>query len=124
MADEHPNITLLKRLDLKNIPAAKEFFTEDFVWHYFNSRLPELQGDFVGLEGLGSFFEKLHHKTGGTFRVEPVSISAAGDALVVTHSKNSMTIGGKEIVVDAVVVWRFAEGRIAEAWDIPAVDAG
>lgn len=123
MADEHPNITLLQRIDLRDIASAKDVFAEDLVWHYFNPRLPEMEGDYVGLEGLASFFEKMRSKTGGAFRVEPVSITAAGDALVVTHSRNSMTIDGQDLVVDAVVVWRFADGRIAEAWDIPAADA-
>ena len=123
MADEHPNIALLQRVDLRDIASAKDVFAEDVVWHYFNPRLPELEGDYVGLEGLASFFEKMGSKTGGAFRVEPVSITAAGDALVVTHVRDSMTLDGQDIVVDAVVVWRFADGRIAEAWDIPAADA-
>lgn len=123
MADVHPNVALLQRLDLRDIASAKHAIAEDCVWHYFNPRLPELEGDYVGLEGLASFFEKIRAKSGGTFRVEPVSITAAGDALVVTHSRNSMTLDGRDLVVDAVVVWRFADGRIAEAWDIPAADA-
>ena len=123
MADQHPNVTLLQRLDLRDLASAKDLFAEDFVWHYFNPRLPDLEGDYVGLKGLAAFFEKIGSKTGGAFRVEPVSITAAGDALVVTHSKNSMTLDGQDLVVDAVVVWRFADGRIAEVWDIPAADA-
>ena len=123
MADEHPNITLLQRIDLRDLASAKDVIAEDFVWHYFNPRLPEMEGDYVGLEGLASFFEKIRSKAGGAFGVEPVSITAAGDALVVTHSRNSMTLDGRDLVFDAVVVWRFADGRIAEAWDIPAADA-
>ncbi len=123
MGSERANIALLQRLDLRDIASTKDVFAEGFVWHYFNPRLPEMEGDYVGLEGLASFFEKMRTETGGAFKVEPVSITAAGDALVVTHSKNSMTLGGQDLVVDAVVVWRFADGRIAEAWDIPAADA-
>lgn len=123
MTDEHTNITLLQRLDLRDLASAKDVFAKDFVWHYFNPRLSEMEGDYVGLEGLASFFEKMRNKAGGAFRVEPVSITAAGDALVVTHSRNSITLDGQDLVFDAVVVWRFADGRIAEAWDIPAADA-
>jgi hypothetical protein len=59
MAKEHPNVSLLKRLDLGNIAGAADLFAEDFVWHFFNPLLPDVQGDYVGLTGLQAFFEKL-----------------------------------------------------------------
>lgn len=121
MADVHPNIALLQRVDLRNVTSAKEAFSEDFVFHFFNPNLPDLQGDFVGVEGLSSFFETMHRRTEGSFRAQPVSATAVGNELVVTQSKNTMAMNGQDIEVDAVVVWRFVEGRIAEAWDIPAV---
>lgn len=121
MADEHPNIALLQSLDLRDVGSAKNAFSEDFVWHFFNPQLPDIQGDYVGVDGLGSFFETMHRRTGGSFKVEPISITAAGDELVVTHVKDCMTVDGQDLEVDAVAVWRFVDGRIAEAWDIPAV---
>lgn len=75
MSGEHPNIALLKRLDLRNLSASAGLFTDDFVWHFFNPQLPDLQGDYVGLAGLQAFFEKLGAVTGGSFNVEPVSIT-------------------------------------------------
>ncbi len=121
MSDEHPNITLLQSVNLRDIASAKDVFSEDFVWHFFNPELPDIQGDYVGLAGLGSFFEKMRSRTKGSFRVRPVSITAVGDELVITHVKDTMTMDDQDIEVDAVVVWRFVNGRIAEAWDIPAV---
>lgn len=44
-----------------------------------------------------------------------------GDELVVTTSMPMMTLDGHSFEVDAVVVWRVVDNRIAEAWDIPAV---
>ena len=41
--------------------------------------------------------------------------------LVVVHVKDTMVLEGSPIEIDAVVVWRMVDGRIAEAWDIPAV---
>ena len=32
-----------------------------------------------------------------------------------------MVLEGEQIETDAVVVWRIVEGKIVEAWDIPAV---
>ena len=124
MTEEHPNISLFKQLDLRNLGEASDLFAEDFVWHYFNSHLPDLEGDYVGLGGLQAFFEKLGGVTGGTFEVEPISITPYGDELVVTHVRNRLVVGGAPIEIDAVVVWRIVGGQIAEAWDIPAVNMG
>lgn len=122
MAEEHSNVSLLKRLDLGDLAGSADLFAEDFVWHFFNARLPDVQGDYVGLAGLQAFFEKLGATTGGTFKVEPISITPFGDELVVTCVRDTMVIEGMPVEIDAVVVWRIIGGRFAEAWDIPAVN--
>ncbi len=124
MTEEHPNVSLLHRLNLGDLAGSADLFSEDFVWHYFNPRLPDVQGDYVGLTGLQTFFEKLGATTGGTFQVEPISSTPVGDELVVTHVRNRLVAESMPIAVDAVVVWRMVGGRIAEAWDIPAVHTG
>ncbi len=120
MADEHPNLSLFKRLDIRNLAACSDLFAQDFVWHYINPRLPDIEGDFLGLAGLQKFFEAIGAKTNGTFKGQPISITACGDELVVTHVRNTMTIEDQPIAIDAVVVWRVVDGRLAEAWDIPS----
>ncbi|MEM8793998.1 MAG: nuclear transport factor 2 family protein [Pseudomonadota bacterium] len=119
MTQDHPNIALMKMLDPRDLDASEQRFAETFVWHYINPNLPDLEGDYIGFEGLKRFFGALAGKTAGTFRVEPLSISAAGDELVVTHVRDTMKLAGVETVVDAVVVWRIVGGKFAEAWDIP-----
>jgi ketosteroid isomerase-like protein len=121
MTGEHPNVSLVKRFDAGDLAGSADLFARDFVWHFYNPRLPDLQGDYVGVSGLQDFFEKLVAVTGGDFQVEGVSISAFGDELVVMHNKNRMTFEGRSIEVHVVVVWRIVEGRIAEVWDIPSV---
>ena len=121
MADEHPNVSLIRRLDLRDPASAATIFSEDAVWHYFNPLLPEIQGDYVGLSGIQSFFGKIGAITGGTFRVEPVSITPVGDELVVVQTRNSMAIQDRPIITDVVVVWRVVDGRVTEVWDIPSV---
>lgn len=69
MTHDHPNISLLKQLDLSNIDGASVLFAEDFVWHFFNPYLPDIQGDYVGVKGLQAFFEKLAALTDGTSRL-------------------------------------------------------
>jgi ketosteroid isomerase-like protein len=121
MAGEHPNISLMKKLDLRNLDAAEELFAPNFVWHYFNAELPDIHGDYHGLEGLKSFFDRLGALSKGTFDVEPVSVAAMGDELVVVHVRDTMSIDDKAMALDAVVVWRIVDSRFAEAWDIPAI---
>ena len=125
MTEDHANIALLKQLDQylsnNNIANASNLFSKGFVWHFFNAQLPNIQGDYVGVEGLQAFFEKLAVLTGGSFQVEPVAIIPIGNELVVTHVQDSMTLDGQPIKLDAVVVWRIVNGYIAEAWDIPAI---
>ena len=120
--ETHPNVALIMRLDPRNLPAAADLFAEDFVWHYVNPHLPDIQGDYAGVDGLRTFFEKLAALSKGSFRVNPVSATPFGDELVVTHVRNTMTLeDGEPIAIDAVVVWRIVDGRLAEAWDIPSV---
>jgi len=85
--------------------------------------LPELQGDYVGLTGIRTFFEKIASVSKGTFTVNPVTVTPVGNELVVVHSKNTMTLENETIETDVVVVWRFVDGRITEVWDIPSVYA-
>ena len=121
MTQEHANVRLLKELDIGNLAGCASLFSEDFVWHYFNPKLPELQGDYVGLAGLNDFFQKLGALTRGAFKSEPQSATAYGDELVVAHARNTLTVEGRSIETDAIVVWRIVGGRIVEAWDIPSV---
>jgi ketosteroid isomerase-like protein len=119
---EHPNLTLLKRFDPNNVAATGDVFAEDAVWHFFNPRLPELEGDYVGLAGISAFFEKLARLAGGaSFEVNLISVTPVGNEFVVLHRKQKMVLKGENIDTDVVVVYRIVEGRIAEVWDIPAV---
>ncbi|MEM7059934.1 MAG: nuclear transport factor 2 family protein [Pseudomonadota bacterium] len=124
LPEDHPNLALLKRINLHDIASSKEAFRDDVVFHYFNPSLPEMQGDYLGLDGLRAFFNKIGAATKGTFKVNPVSASAIGDELVVTHTRNSLTLDGRSLETDVVVVWRIVEGRIAEVWDIPSAFDG
>ena len=35
---------------------------------------------------------------------------------------NTLSFGCTALDVDAIVVWRIVDGRISEAWDIPAIN--
>lgn len=124
-AKPHPNLLLLERLsnhfphDIDNMG---DLITEDFVMHYHNSQLPELDGDYKGLDGLKNLFQNLGKTTKGTFKVLDGQLIHMGDELVVLHATHIMTVKDSSFEVDAVVVWRVVENRFVEAWDIPAVN--
>ncbi|MEO1392385.1 MAG: nuclear transport factor 2 family protein [Cyanobacteria bacterium J06634_5] len=118
---EHPNVSLFNQLDPADVAQSADIFSEDFVWHFFNPSLPQIEGDYVGLEGLQRFFEVISALTEGTFQVEPISLTPVGDELVIAHVKDRMVLKGNPIELDAVVVWRVVNGLLAEAWDIPSV---
>ncbi len=120
MTKEHPNLTLLSKLNLLDLDASAALFSDDFVWHYFNPNLPDVEGDYVGVEELKRFFKLIAQETDGTFKVEPVSATPIGDELIVVHARDTMVRKGNSFALDVVVVWRIVEGRIAEAWDIPS----
>lgn len=117
----HPNLAILMKLDLQNLDACAEIFADDFIWHYFNPKLPDFEGDYRGVEGLKGFFAKLGAMSRGRFQVNPIDVRAMGDELLVTHVRNRIGLAKDVIEFDAVVVWRIVDGKLAEAWDIPSV---
>ena len=62
--------------------------------------------DDEGLSGVRTFFEAMRSLTNGTFEVEPISMTAVGAELVVTHTIDRMTLRGRPVSTDVVVVWR------------------
>ena len=121
----HPNLLLLERLGNHfphELDEVGDLISEDFVFHYFNSRVPELNGDYKGLPGLKNFFQKLGALTRGSFNNTDKQLIHCGDELVVTQAIHNMTVDGGSFETDAVVIWRVVDDRFVEAWDIPAVN--
>ena len=118
----HPNLSLLMKLDIKNLDACRNLFADNFVWHYFNPRLPELEGDHYGIEGLKSFFAKLGERSSGSFQVNVIDTRPVGDEFIVTQVCDQMDLDGNAMEIDAIVIWRMVNSKIAEAWDIPAIN--
>ncbi|PRX57254.1 nuclear transport factor 2 family protein [Flagellimonas meridianipacifica] len=119
MNEEHPNIRILNKFDPANPKTIANLLAEDFVWHYINPELPDVQGDYHGSSGLIDFFKKLAVGTNGSFKVNPLSAFPMGDELVITHVKDTMILDGESMEIEAVVLWCIIDGKIKEAWDIP-----
>ena len=122
--DFHPNIARLNTIDVTDLDACAEAFAPDVVWRFFNAQLPDLQGDYVGLEGIKAFFASLATITKGTFSVRPVNAWPIGEDVVVVQTQNTLLLTDQSVVTDVVVVWRFVDGKITEVWDIPSVYSG
>lgn len=121
MTEEHPNVAVLRRFDPANLDETADVFAEDVVWHFYNPRIPELHGDYIGHAGIKTFFEKLRKLAGSSFKVNVISVTPVGNELVVVHRKQTMTLEDQQVESDVVVVWRIVNGRIAEVWDIPSI---
>ena len=121
MEKVHPNIVVMQQFNPADIASSAKIIAKDAIFHYYNPMLPDMQGDYLGRQGFMEFFGKIAGQTKGTFKVTPLSITPMGNELVVTHVKDTMTINSRQLEIDAVVVWRILDGKIKEAWDIPAV---
>ncbi|WP_299218238.1 nuclear transport factor 2 family protein [uncultured Aquimarina sp.] len=121
MNKEHPNVSILKKFNPANPNSVAEVLAKDFVWHYINPELSELEGDYLGLSGLTDFFQKIGGYTSGSFKVHPLSATPMGDKIIITHVKDTMILKGNQMEIDAIVVWCIMGGQIKEAWDIPVI---
>ncbi len=123
-ATSHPNLHLMKKLNIQNLDASRNIIADNFIWHYFNPRLPELHGDYHGIEGFKDFFEKLGEISNGSFQANVINRSVVGDELVIIQTCNRLALEafeGHTIETNVIVVWRIVNGKIAEGWDIPSV---
>ena len=115
------NISLLQKIDIRNLDSCADIFADNFVFHYYNPKMTELEGDYRGVEELKGFFAKLAEMSNDSFHVSVIDASTVGDELVVTQTCNRISLEGNTIEFDVVVVWRIVESKITEAWDIPSV---
>ena len=121
----HPNLELLGKL-ADHFPGEmdklKPLFSDNFVFHYFNSEMPSMQGSYKGVEGFGEFFTKLGSMSEGTFEVKNGEVIHIGDELIATHATPRMNLERRSFEWDALFIWRIVDGKFEEAWDIPAVN--
>jgi hypothetical protein len=97
-------------------------FADDFVFHFVNAQLPDLAGDYHGIDAMADLFARLADLSETGFHNAPHSLTPCGEELLVAFATNTLTFGGVMVDIDAVVVWRVFDRQIHEAWDIPAVN--
>lgn len=122
MNSEHPNVEILKQVDLTDRAGWSEILHPDVIWHFYNDQEPDLAGDYEGYDGIAEFLTRLQTLSEGTFAVDPKEAVAVGDELVVAQTCNRLAFAGKMVEFDVVTVWRIIDDLIVEVWDIPAVN--
>ncbi|GAA0465633.1 hypothetical protein GCM10009096_02820 [Parasphingorhabdus litoris] len=126
MNNEQASVDMIKSIPPlipDRLDEARDYFADDFRWHYVNEHLPELNKTYEGVEGLKQFFIDLANKTGGSFNVRIKDAQALGNEFVIAHALPNMTLDGQSFETDAAVIWRIVGGKISEAWDIPGVNS-
>jgi ketosteroid isomerase-like protein len=106
-----------KALAAGDFPTFTADWRDDVIWHYHGNN--ENRGDYVGKAAVIQFFVSLASGSGGTFNVEPRTIAAAGDELVVQQIDISMTWDEESVSGVGVIVTRIVDGQVVEIWDIP-----
>ncbi|MFS4467551.1 hypothetical protein [Maribacter sp. 2210JD10-5] len=117
----HPNIKLLEEVNLKEKLSINKKFSPRVIWRFFNPMIPDIAGDYEGINGVIKLFEVLDIITRGSFEYIPVRTITVGNELVMMHVKNRMNTYANQIEIDTILVWRIVNKKIVEVWNIPSV---
>ena len=118
---EHPNVTRTREyLDTfarGDMDGLRPFFSEDVVWHVAGNH--ELSGDYVGKDALISYFQSARERSGGSLRLEPVSIMA-NDSHVVIMLKVTGERNGRALDIEMAEAFSVRpDGTWSEFWAMP-----
>lgn len=119
----HPNEELLRKgydafanMDIETIAG---IFAEDVVWHSFGES--PFSGDFKGQQEVFGVFAQIPQKT-ESFSQEIHDV-LANDDHAVALVKTNVTVNGKSASFDAAHIYHMADGKVTEAWIVPADQA-
>ena len=115
---EHPNIDLVRRyttaMAAGDMRTALPFYADDLVVHVpGHSRHA---GTYHGPEAVLEYYTRVGRDTDGGFQDVQVRDILASDAHVAVLVDWRLHRGDRTLEVDRVVIYRIAEGRIAEIW--------
>jgi ketosteroid isomerase-like protein len=100
-----------------DIGTLKALFTSDAKWHALQAGV--LPGNYHGARAILGFFGQLAQETGGSIRVEPLTIAGTGDHVFVLNR----IIGsrkGKTIDTRGVLFFTVSDGFVTEVRDFTA----
>jgi ketosteroid isomerase-like protein len=126
-ASEHPNVVRVRELFRAfstSDPAEAhrivlDAFHTDAVWHVLGTHDP-LTGRYPSRTDLiERVFTPMYAATDYTWKVDPLSVVAAGDELVLVNMLESATIGGQTREGHVAVVLRLVDGKVVEGMRLP-----
>ena len=89
-------------------------FGADAVWHQPGSN--QLSGDHVGPAAIVAHLGRFMQLSGGTFALEPESVTESGDLVSMTVRFRARRDGQDDLDQHGVDVFRVADDRIVEVW--------
>src|SRR5690242_1028567 len=89
-----------------------EVFAEDAVWHAGGNNA--VSGTFKSRDETFGMFAKLAELTGGTYKVAPTEVTAAGDSVTAHHQATAQR-EGKSLDMSSTIRFTMADGKIVEA---------
>ena len=93
---------------------AEKLFADNFVWHYFNPALSQLEGSYNGIAGLQTFWQTLEGQSSAHIEVEVRQFISLGGELVAARLKPTRDSQATE----DLIIGRVVGDRIEEAWYI------
>jgi ketosteroid isomerase-like protein len=114
---EHPNVEAVRRgyelFNKGDLEGLADLFAEDVVWHV-PGRSP-IAGDYQGRDATFAYFGQLDELTGSTYQAE-LHVAVGNEEHVVSIDQSSATRGDRSYEANELVVFRFRNGRVVEAW--------
>ena len=111
-------MSVLAKLNLEDLALYGEVLAESFIGHCFGPGLPELEGDYLGIDGLKSFFARLSEINCSRFQPKLIDARPVGDELIVIQVCNQLD---PERNTDSCVLAPGAErshdGETIAGWD-------
>ena len=112
MKTDHPNAAMIRdamdRMGTEGFPALADLLTDDVVWHQIGETEP--------MRGRGALVERMEamsQRISSNFDVFDV---LADDTMGVGYGRANMRMGDRSTSYDAVEIYRFRDGKIAERW--------
>jgi uncharacterized protein len=124
MSAEHPHAQLIRDFhDRQNRFYAggdqgpvSAMLTDDVTWHVPGRSA--IAGDYRGRDEVLRYFATRRALAGATFRIHVRGVVTDDDRAAILAT-GEVGLGGKTLTWGTVVVFRMAEGRIAECWVLP-----
>jgi ketosteroid isomerase-like protein len=94
-----------------------ELLADDVVWHVPGKSA--IAGDHSGKEAVLAYFRLRRRLAASSMRIHPGE-RLTGEDLVAQLADGSAEIGGETVRWSTVGIYRFENGKVAEAWLIPS----